>query len=199
MPKRPIARGNRSRRNLISPPTAVFLVGFMGVGKTTVGRIMSEKLGWQFVDLDEMIERRNRRPVAQIFRDSGEPAFRRLEHAALRTLISHVRSGKPVIAALGGGAMAQARNRSLLRRHKFPVIFLDAPVPTLRRRCLLQARKTGADRPLLGTMEEFLVRYSARAKFYRQASMRISTHARRPSVIAAQLIHDLGLAEFLSN
>jgi len=194
MQKRPIARGNRAARRSGSAPTAVFLVGFMGAGKTTVGRLMAEKLGWEFSDLDECIERRAGRSVASIFRASGEAAFRDLEHSELRRLIASARSGGGLIAALGGGAMAQPRNLSLLRRHDFPVVYLDAPVETLRRRCVRQARLAGTRRPLLGTASEFRDRYARRRQFYRQASLRKLTTGRRPSTIATQLIATLRLA-----
>ena len=193
MQKRPSARRNRAGRGLQTLPTAVFLVGYMGAGKTTVGRIMARQLGWEFSDLDEQIERRHGRSVVEIFRRSGESAFRDLEHAELRRLIAKVRSGKHTIAALGGGAIAQPRNLSLLRRHKFPIVFLDAPVETLRRRCLRQARSTGIRRPLLGTMSEFRDRYEQRRRFYRQASHKTATSGRGPSSIAQELIAALRL------
>jgi shikimate kinase len=167
----------------------------MGAGKTTVGRIMAKRLGWEFCDLDERIERRQGRSVAVIFRHSGEAAFRDLEHAELRRLLSAL-LGRPVVVALGGGAIAQPRNLSLLRRRKFPIVFLDAPIETLRRRCLRQARLAGIQRPLLGTMTEFRNRHARRHESYRRASLRTETVGRRPSSIASQLITTLHLVPF---
>jgi shikimate kinase len=193
MQKRPSARGNRAGSVSPPSPSAVFLVGFMGAGKTTVGRLMAERLGWEFTDLDESIESRQGRSVAAIFRDSGEAGFRDLEHAELRRVLAAVRGGGKMIAALGGGAIAESRNLALLRRHKFPIVFLDAPVETLRRRCLRQARVRGMQRPLLGTMADFRERHARRNKYYRQATLKIGTAGRRPSSIAAQLITALRL------
>jgi shikimate kinase len=188
MQKRPSARGNRAGQVSPSSPSAVFLVGFMGAGKTTVGRIMAEQLGWEFTDLDECIESRQGRSVAAIFRDSGETGFRDLEHAELRRVLANVRRGGKMIAALGGGAIADSRNSALLLRHEFPIVFLDAPVETLRRRCLRQAGLRGMQRPLLGAMAEFRERHAGRSKHYRKATLRVGTAGRRPSSIAAQLI-----------
>ncbi len=192
MQKRPSARGNRAGQSSPPPPAAIFLVGFMGAGKTTVGRIMAKQLGWEFCDLDERIERRQGRSIAAIFRDSGEAAFRHLEHTELRGLLSTV-PGRPVVVALGGGTIAHPRNLSLLRRRRFPIVFLDAPVETLRRRCLRQARLAGLKRPLLGTMAEFRTRHAKRHRSYRRASFRTETAGRRPSSIASQLIAALRL------
>ena len=85
MPSGQRAAAKRGRRRKIR---AVALVGFMGAGKSSVGRALSEQLGWMFEDLDERIERRERRKVAEIFRESGEAGFRKAEHAALRELLA---------------------------------------------------------------------------------------------------------------
>ena len=190
MPKGRRVRRDGADRTL---PAAVFLVGYMGAGKTTVGRIMAKQLGWEFLDLDERVERRHGQRVATIFRNSGEAFFRDLEHAELRRLLESASSGTAMVAAMGGGAMAQPRNLALLRRYKFPVVFLDAPVETLRRRCLKQTSQGNMERPLLGTMAEFRARYAARRTFYQQASRRVHTEGRRASSIASQLITSLRL------
>ena len=86
----------------------------MGAGKSSVGRVMGELLGWVFEDLDERIELRERRAVAEIFRDSGEAAFREAEHAALKELLEELRSGPEKVVALGGGAFVPPRNVVLI-------------------------------------------------------------------------------------
>jgi shikimate kinase len=111
----------------------------MGAGKTTVGRALGLRLNWLFEDLDERIERRERRTVAEIFRDSGESAFRRAEHEALRELIEELRGGSARIIALGGGAFVQEDNASLLRSSPVTAVFLDAPADELWARCQTQA------------------------------------------------------------
>src|SRR2546425_9986238 len=85
----------------------VFLVGFMGAGKTTVGRILARLLRWDFVDLDEQIVAADRRAIAQIFAQEGEAYFRRLERGGLASLGSPARRG----AACGGGAFANDPSR----------------------------------------------------------------------------------------
>src|SRR5438045_8658642 len=93
----------------------VALVGFMGAGKTTVGRELARRLRWEFIDLDDVIVAAEGRSVGAIFRDSGEPAFRRAEAAALREVLRAPASGGLVLA-LGGGAYVQPRNAALLRQ-----------------------------------------------------------------------------------
>ncbi len=154
---------------------------------------MAKQLGWEFLDLDERIERRHGQPVATIFHRKGEPHFRAIEHEELTHVLEKAALGGEIVVALGGGAMAQSRNRILLRRYKFPVVFLDAPVETLRRRCLKQTSQGKVERPLLGTMAEFRARYVLRRAFYQQASRRVNTAGRRAASIAWQLIASLRL------
>ena len=87
----------------------------MGAGKSSVGRALGERLNWVFEDLDDRIEAREGRTVAEIFRDSGESEFRRAEHAALEHVLHELRGGVARIVALGGGAFAQKENAALLR------------------------------------------------------------------------------------
>ena len=91
---------------------AVFLVGFMGSGKTSVGRELARRMGWEFVDLDVRIEQREGRSVPEIFQDRGEPGFRIAEAAALLELTQSLERAS--VVALGGGAFAQPGNRELL-------------------------------------------------------------------------------------
>src|SRR2546428_2697763 len=91
------------------PVRTVFLVGFMGAGKSSVGRALSLQLGWPFEDLDERIQAREGRTIEQIFQQSGEAEFRRAEHAALRELIADLGSS-PRVVALGGGTFVQTGN-----------------------------------------------------------------------------------------
>ena len=93
---------------------AVFLVGFMGSGKSSVGQELARRLGWDFVDLDARIESREGQTVPEIFRDRGEAGFRLAETSALGDLLSEPLERNRVVA-LGGGAFAVERNRELLR------------------------------------------------------------------------------------
>ena len=172
---------------------AVFLVGFMGAGKSSVGRALGQRLNWVFEDLDDRIEAREGRTVAQIFEDSGEPGFRRAEHTALQQVIKELQSGGAKIVALGGGAFVQKENAILLEAAGVPTVFLDAPVEELWQRCCKQASEAGTERPLLRSMEQFRELYNARRKSYARASKKIQTGSRPVDVIAAEIAEALGL------
>ncbi|MGA7382352.1 MAG: shikimate kinase [Terriglobales bacterium] len=167
---------------------AVFLVGFMGAGKTSVGRSLSRRLAWEFEDLDDRIQARAARSIPEIFRDLGEREFRRLENAALRELLSELSAG-PRIVALGGGAFAQPENAALLESAEAPVIFLDGPVEELFRRCQQEQR----DRPLLGDAKQFYELYEQRRSFYLKAACRIDTAGKNVDAVAAEVACRIGL------
>jgi len=169
------------------------LVGFMGAGKSSVGRALGEQLNWDFEDLDDRIERLEGRSIAQIFRASGEAAFRRAESAALAEVLVEMRGGAAKILALGGGAFVQKQNAAALKRAGLPVIFLDAPVEELWRRCRLQAEEAGAVRPLLRSTDEFRKLYEARRSGYLQASLTIDTAGRKVKAIATEIAETIGV------
>src|SRR6266849_3519067 len=166
----------------------IFLVGFMGAGKSSVGLALSRKLGWPFEDLDDRIEAQERRSIEQIFQQSGESAFRQMEHAALRSLIQEL-GASPRVVAVGGGAFVQANNAALLEEVGFPAVFLDAPVEELFRRCQEQQLK----RPLRRNLEEFHRLYEARRPCYLKAALRIETSGMDVEKVAAEAIRSLGL------
>jgi shikimate kinase len=167
---------------------AVFLVGFMGAGKSAVGQALSQRLGWRFEDLDQRIEASQGRSIAEIFRQFGETGFRRLEHAALRSLLTDLRT-TPTVAALGGGAWVQPANRALLAASAVPAVFLDAPVTELWQRCLPEREQ----RPLLRDEKEFRQLYEARRPRYLEASLRVETQGKAVGVIAAEVASGLHL------
>ncbi len=172
----------------------MFLVGFMGAGKSTVGRTLSQHLNWVFEDLDDRIERRERRSVATIFRDSGEPEFRRAEQAALQSLLEELHGGVARVVALGGGAFVQLENAALLRAAGAPTVFLDAPVEELWRRCREQeSQEAAAERPLLRSVESFRELCEARRNSYSKASLHIETSGRTVDEIAAEIASALHL------
>lgn len=173
--------------------SGIFLVGFMGAGKTSVGRALARHLNWAFEDLDERIERLERRTVPEIFRESGESEFRRAEHAAVRDVLTELEGGAVKVVALGGGAFVQESNAALLGASGVPTVFLDAPVEELWQRCLKQAGETGAERPLLRSIDHFRELYETRRKHYLQASHKIQTEGRAFEEIAAEIAGTLGL------
>lgn len=150
-------------------------------------------MNWLFEDLDARIERQEGRSVAEIFRDSGESSFRKSEHAALRQVIEEMRGGVARVIALGGGAFAQPDNVALLQAAGVPTVFLDAPVKELWRRCCTQANESGAERPLLQSLEQFQKLYKSRRKSYSQALLKINTDHRTVAAIVAEIAKKLRL------
>jgi shikimate kinase len=169
---------------------AIVLIGFMGAGKSSVGRALGEQLGWTFEDLDDRIERREQRKVAEIFRDSGESEFRRTEHTALKEMLSELANGAQKVIALGGGAFAQRPNARLIEAASVPTVFLDAEAEELWRRCQAQA---AMERPLLGSVESFRQLYEARRPHYLKARFRQETGGKTVKQIAADVVQALGL------
>ena len=106
----------------------IVLVGFMGAGKTTVGRRLAAKLNLPFIDSDEVIVDRAGRPISQIFTEDGEPAFRQLEHEVIADLLG----GPAVVLALGGGAVQHPSTRMLLAA--VPVVYLQVSYAEAMRR-----------------------------------------------------------------
>ena len=172
------------------PVKAVFLVGFMGAGKTSVGQALSAALGWRFVDLDDRIVAKAGRSVAAIFQHDGEARFRQLEHEALRALLAELGTARTIVS-LGGGAWMQSANAAILRESSLPVIFLDAPVEELWRRCLPQS----GVRPLLKNETEFRQLYQARRASYEAGTQRVETHNHPVEEVAQQIALLLGLAK----
>jgi shikimate kinase len=145
----------------------LYLVGFMGSGKSTVGRALAKHLGWRFADLDEDIEAREQMPIAQIFDERGEEEFRRLEHEALKRRISDIARGVPWVLAVGGGCYAQPKNLDLMTNHGLS-LWLDAPLELIRSRV---AHAT--HRPLARDPEKFEELYHSRRASYEKADYRI--------------------------
>jgi len=158
----------------------VFLVGFMASGKSSVGRELARRLGWEFVDLDARIESRERKTIPEVFRDRGELGFRIAETSALRDLLTGSLERDSVVA-LGGGAFVQERNRALLRQ--WPTVFLEAPVSELWQRSLTD----GIERPLRGDPGRFALLYAERLPFYREASMVVETEGKPVAAICVEI------------
>lgn len=150
------------------------LTGFMGAGKTTVGRQLADRLGWEFLDLDVLIEARTGLTVPSIFATHGEPHFRKLESQALAAALGR----QNVVIALGGGAPEVLTNHLLVEQTPATAtIFLDAPFSTLFDRCMYQALNTPeaagalhpADiRPLLADPDAAEARFHTRRPIYRR-------------------------------
>jgi shikimate kinase len=166
----------------------IFLVGFMGAGKTTVGRELAQRLGWAFEDLDDRVQSREGRMIDEIFQNSGEAEFRRYEHLALRELLLGTESS-PRVIALGGGAFAQPENAALLKHTAGPSVFLSAPVEELYRRCQQQELK----RPLRQHEAQFRKLYEQRHALYLKATFHVETNGKDVPAIVAEIAQQLGL------
>lgn len=141
----------------------IFLIGFMGSGKTTLGRLLAKRLGSPFIDLDDEVEQRSGRSVAQIFAALGEPAFRRLELEALRAAVRQ----PPAVIATGGGLPAQAGALDLMQETGLTVWIHPSFDAILRR---LAATDAG-ERPLLADRERLAALYRDRLPVYRRARL----------------------------
>lgn len=163
---------------------AVFLVGFMASGKSSVGRELARRLGWDFVDLDARIEERERQTVPEIFRGRGEAAFRLAETGALKHLLMESMQRNSVVA-LGGGAFIQELNRELLR--SWPTVFLEASASELWQRSLTD----GIERPLRGDADQFARLYAERLPYYRQAKVTIVTSGKDLASLCGEIERSL--------
>lgn len=167
---------------------AIVLVGFMGAGKTSVGRELGRRMGWPFVDLDDRVQARERRTIAEIFQSSGETEFRRAEHEALAELLKEAESG-PRVIAVGGGAFAQPENTSLLDASVATTVFLDASADELWRRC----GNDPTERPLRRDEQVFRQLYESRRQRYLRARLHVDTAGKEVSHIATEIAKSLGL------
>lgn len=157
------------------------LTGYMGCGKSTVGRIIADALGCPFTDLDEAIEKAAGRTVAEIFAKDGEPAFRQMELKALKSMLGKYQSGTAVIA-LGGGTVTIPEAVKLLQ-DKTLCIWLKAPAHEL------ESRVADSGRPLAD--KDFLERLVSREPIYAAAShVTIDTAGLSPEEIADEIIID---------
>jgi len=162
----------------------VFLVGFMGAGKTSVGERLAARMGWPFVDLDGRIETRQERTIADIFRQNGESEFRRLEREELLRLIGELgSSSQGAVVSLGGGTFVQTGNFDCLQNCGYTV-FLDAPVEELWRR----AQSAEATRPLAISENHFRQLYAARHSGYMKADYCVQTGGRQVEEVAREIM-----------
>ena len=155
----------------------------MGAGKTTVGRALAKSLRWNFLDLDDVIEQRERKSVAEIFASSGEPAFRRMESAALAALLQDRQAGSDLILALGGGAFVQKQNRDALISAGAITVLLEAPVEELRRRCQAEHKV----RPLAQQDARFNELFAARRADYALARFTVQTLDKSVQQVTAEI------------
>jgi shikimate kinase len=141
----------------------IYLVGFMAAGKTTLARAVAKRLGWQSADIDELIEQRERKTVAEIFAQHGEPYFRAAERAVLLAQIGE----RHVVVATGGGTFVDPQNRAAMHSDGVSV-WLDLPLDRAIARIPAKGR-----RPLASDRAEFERLYYARRAAYEHAHVRL--------------------------
>lgn len=160
----------------------VFLLGFMGCGKTTTGQLLAQRLGWTFFDLDGEIERRQGRTINQIFAESGEPYFRQVEHQLLEESLQTA-DPRPSVIALGGGTFAQPDNLEIIHSSSGISVWLDCPLDELRRRC-----RDATHRPLFRDAAHFEHLYRQRLPYYERADFRVDSGRRDPKAVVEEIV-----------
>jgi shikimate kinase len=160
----------------------IYLVGFMGSGKSTVGRALAERLGWSFIDVDAEIERAQHASIAEIFAARGEEEFRRIESEAILRLVQWVERGRPSVVALGGGAFSAAGNREPLLQNGVTV-WLDCPFEVARKRAA-----SDPSRPLSRDPDQFRALFEARLPVYALAQIRVSSADDDPAVAVEAIV-----------
>ncbi len=161
----------------------IYLVGFMAAGKTTVARALAERLGWRAEDIDELIEARERRTVADIFVRNGEPYFRTLEREILRLLLPM----RHVVVATGGGTFMDPDNRAAITMDGVSV-WLDVPLDQLVGRLPADGR-----RPLAADRAQMERLFALRQVAYANAQIRIDASGEQPEAIAERIIEAVNM------
>lgn len=149
-----------------SQQNRIYLIGFMGAGKTSIGKILAKKLGYRFIDTDSIIRKKAGRMIPQIFEEEGEDKFRMMENETLYSI--NVYNERTVIAT-GGGIPADSDNLKYMLNTGI-VIYLSAPVEVLYRRI-----KDKKGRPLSRDYTEFEDLFKSRIKYYQKAHQIIET------------------------
>lgn len=156
----------------------MYLVGFMGAGKSSVARALAKRLDWKIEDIDERIERRERRDIPSIFRQEGEPYFRAVEREELISLLPQ----RGLVVATGGGTVLDPGNRELMLRDG-AVVWLDASFATILSRVPLDGR-----RPLAADRMEMERLYNQRLMAYRQAHLRVDANRGSVDELVDQIV-----------
>jgi len=157
----------------------IYLLGFMGSGKSTVGAVLAKQMGWPFIDLDTTIEAGQGQTIREIFAQAGEAFFRGIEYAAL----TEASKTEPAVIALGGGTFVQESNMQFIRDRGGATIWLDCPYEELVRRC-----EGMTNRPLFRDLDSFRQLLQRRVPYYQLAEFRVSTEGRAPQEVAEQIL-----------
>ncbi len=171
----------------------IFLTGFMGSGKSTVGPILANTLGYRFLDIDKLIEDAAQKSIPEIFRSEGETAFRALEHTTLCGLSSHSES----VIALGGGTIANEENLQLIQKAGILVYLKISP-----EQVMLRVQRHRTDRPMLKDeagipltaekLKQRIIRLlEQREKFYLRSDITVNTDNFRVGITVDEIVKKL--------
>ena len=160
----------------------IYLVGFMGSGKTTIGAKLADELGWSFGDLDEDVVRKHNLSISEIFDIHGESGFREIERAALRDRVRAVQAGRPVVLALGGGTFVDSENNRLLSENGVSV-WLDCAFERIRTRI-----GDGSGRPLARDPKRFEQLFHARRAEYSRCDYRVEVDTDDAAIVTAAVM-----------
>ena len=171
--------------NAQTAPRRIVLTGFMGSGKSTLGPLLAARLGWSFVDADDVIEAEAGVTIAEIFARHGEAAFRKREHET----IARLAAGDSLVLALGGGAIEHEATRSLLLTAPGTLlVHLEVELATTLKRC----RGTEQTRPILADQANLAARYQRRLPLYRMAHVSIPVDALIPEQAVDAILSAIG-------
>jgi shikimate kinase len=165
----------------VAPIRRIVLTGFMGSGKSTVGPLVAARMGWRFIDADDVIEAQAGCKIAEIFARRGEAAFRDLEHAAIKSLIEN----DALVLALGGGAIERSETlEMLLGGAGTLLVHLEVALETTLARC----GGTEQVRPVLADRANLELRYTRRLPLYRRAHVSVAADELTPDEIAEAIV-----------
>jgi shikimate kinase len=169
------------------PIRRIVLTGFMGSGKSTVGPLIGSRLGWRFLDADDVIVAETGTAISDFFARHGEPAFREIE----RKTIARLAGEDALVLALGGGAIEDAKTRELLLNAPGTILaHLEVTLDTTLARC----SGTDHSRPVLADRANLAARYERRLPLYREAHVSIVTDLLTPDQVAEAILKAAGVS-----